>query len=332
MEDEYNQNFLNNDENYNEAKNEIINQDEQNFNEENNNNNEIIISKESNENDNMNEQNENNEQIQINIENEKEKVGEENKPEVKKVKKQIPLYISSAKILEINSVQIPIYFFKGIHVQKKMARSFKDIELYRDYLRKSWPCIYIPNFPLREEAIDENKAIIPEEKKMTILNHFFRQIGEAPYLLECEITQIFTTKPGDYSKEMAAAIKKENYKSIGEKYLNVFNDYIYIRKEIEEKEAFIKSFKTTLEETFKQFSAIGATVLKEMFNLKREQNTIRYISNMFVDLEKAMPNKNKRLEKINEIMNPVCSVSYIICYNFLINFHYFYSWIFLSHI
>ena len=69
-----------------------------------------------------------------------------------------------------------------------------------------------------------------------------------------------------------------------------------------------------------------------MFNLKREQNTIRYISNMFVDLEKAMPNKNKRLEKINEIMNPVCSVSYIICYNFLINFHYFYSWIFLSHI
>ena len=309
MEDEYNQNFLNNDENYNETKNEIINQDEQNFNEENNNN-EIIISKESNENDNMNEQNENNEQIQINIENEKEKVGEENKPEVKKVKKQIPL----------------------THVQKKMARSFKDIELYRDYLRKSWPCIYIPNFPLREEAIDENKAIIPEEKKMTILNHFFRQIGEAPYLLECEITQIFTTKPGDYSKEMAAAIKKEIYKSIGEKYLNVFNDYIYIRKEIEEKEAFIKSFKTTLEETFKQFSAIGATVLKEMFNLKREQNTIRYISNMFVDLEKAMPNKNKRLEKINEIMNPVCSVSNIICYNFLINFHYFYSWIFLSHI
>ena len=44
MEDEYNQNFLNNDENYNEAKNEIINQDEQNFNEENNNN-EIIIAK-----------------------------------------------------------------------------------------------------------------------------------------------------------------------------------------------------------------------------------------------------------------------------------------------
>ena len=73
----------------------------------------------------MNEQNENNEQIQINIENEKEKVGEENKSEVKKVKKQIPLYISSAKILEINSVQIPIYFFKGTHVQKKNGKIFQ---------------------------------------------------------------------------------------------------------------------------------------------------------------------------------------------------------------
>ena len=94
-----------------------------------------------------------------------------------------------------------------------MARSFKDIELYRDYLRKSWPCIYIPNFPLREEAIDENKAIIPEEKKMTILNHFFRQIGEAPYLLECELTQIFATKPGDFSNDMAISVKKDNYQT-----------------------------------------------------------------------------------------------------------------------
>ena len=320
MEDEYNQNFLNNDENNNnnnEAKNEIINQDEQNLNEENNKN-EIIV-KESNEGDNTNEQKENNEE-------EKGKEGEQNKANDKNDKtKYIPLYVSSGKILEVESMRIPIYFFKGTIVPKKIARSFKDIEIYRDYLRKSWPCIYIPNFPLREGAIDENQMIIPEEKKLTILNHFFRQIGEAPYLLECELTQIFATKPGDFSNDMAISVKKDNYQTIGEKYLNTFKDFVYNKKELDEKESFINNFKKILEDTFKQFVVIGATVLKEMFNLKREQNTIKYISNMFTDLEKAMPNKKKRLDKMNEIMDPVCSVSNIMYYNYLIYIYYFYS-------
>ena len=154
-------------------------------------------------------------------------------------------------------------------------------------------------------------SLIPEEKKLTILNHFFRQIGEAPYLLECELTQIFATKPGDFSNDMAISVKKDNYQTIGEKYLNTFKDFVYNKKELDEKESFINNFKKILEDTFKQFVVIGATVLKEMFNLKREQNTIKYISNMFTDLEKAMPNKKKRLDKMNEIMEPVCSVSNI---------------------
>ena len=239
--------------------------------------------------------------------------------------KYIPLYVSSGKILEVESMRIPIYFFKGTIVPKKIARSFKDIEIYRDYLRKSWPCIYIPNFPLREGAIDENQMIIPEEKKLTILNHFFRQIGEAPYLLECELTQIFATKPGDFSNDMAISVKKDNYQTIGEKYLNTFKDFVYNKKELDEKESFINNFKKILEDTFKQFVVIGATVLKEMFNLKREQNTIKYISNMFTDLEKAMPNKKKRLDKMNEIMEPVCSVSNIMYYNYITNIYYIYS-------
>ena len=63
------------------------------------------------------------------------------------------------------------------------------------------------------------------------------------------------------------------------------------------------------EETYRQYLIIGATISKEMFNLKREQNTIKFVNNMFIDLEKTMPNKKKRLTNINDIMSPICSVS-----------------------
>ena len=324
MEDENAQNLLNNDENNNGEKEENkieINSDNQNDNnkDEENNKNEIILNEEKN---NINEIEINKEidkninqkdQIHIN----KDKDGEKNKShDNKKQKSNIPLYVFSAKILEINSVKILIYFIKGSSVPKKIARSFKDIQLYQDYLRNSWPCIYIPNFPFREETIEENEKIVSEEKKMNLLNHFFKQIGETKHLLECEITKIFITKPGDFATEMSI-MKNENYKDISEKYSQIFKDNAYTNKEIEEKEKFVNNFKKILDETFKQFIIIGATVLKEMFNIKREQNTIKFITDMFVDLEQAMPNKKKRLTKANELVAPICSVSNII-YKYLI--------------
>ena len=324
MEDENAQNLLNNDENNNGEKEENkieINSDNQNDNnkDEENNKNEIILNEEKN---NINEIEINKEidkninqkdQIHIN----KDKDGEKNKShDNKKQKSNIPLYVFSAKILEINSVKILIYFIKGSSVPKKIARSFKDIQLYQDYLRNSWPCIYIPNFPFREETIEENEKIVPEEKKMSLLNHFFKQIGETKHLLECEITKIFITKPGDFATEMSI-MKNENYKDISEKYSQIFKDNAYTNKEIEEKEKFVNNFKKILDETFKQFIIIGATVLKEMFNIKREQNTIKFLTDMFVDLEQAMPNKKKRLTKANELVAPICSVSNMI-YKYLI--------------
>ena len=324
MEDENAQNLLNNDENNNGEKEENkieINSDNQNDNnkDEENNKNEIILNEKKN---NINEIEINKEidkninqkdQIHIN----KDKDGEKNKShDNKKQKSNIPLYVFSAKILEINSVKILIYFIKGSSVPKKIARSFKDIQLYQDYLRNSWPCIYIPNFPFREETIEENEKIISEEKKMNLLNHFFKQIGETKHLLECEITKIFITKPGDFATEMSI-MKNENYKDISEKYSQIFKENAYTNKEIEEKEKFVNNFKKILDETFKQFIIIGATVLKEMFNIKREQNTIKFLTDMFVDLEQAMPNKKKRLTKANELVAPICSVSNII-YKYLI--------------
>jgi hypothetical protein len=324
MEDENAQNLLNNDENNNGEKEENkieINSDNQNDNnkDEEDNKNEIILNEEKN---NINEIEINKEidkninqkdQIHIN----KDKDGEKNKShDNKKQKSNIPLYVFSAKILEINSVKILIYFIKGSSVPKKIARSFKDIQLYQDYLRNSWPCIYIPNFPFREETIEENEKIVSEEKKMNLLNHFFKQIGETKHLLECEITKIFITKPGDFATEMSI-MKNENYKDISEKYSQIFKEKAYTNKEIEEKEKFVNNFKKILDETFKQFIIIGATVLKEMFNIKREQNTIKFLTDMFVDLEQAMPNKKKRLTKANELVAPICSVSNII-YKYLI--------------
>ena len=324
MEDENAQNLLNNDENNNGEKEENkieIQSDNQNDNnkDEENNKNEIILNEEKN---NINEIEINKEidkninqkdQIHIN----KDKDGEKNKShDNKKQKSNIPLYVFSAKILEINSVKILIYFIKGSSVPKKIARSFKDIQLYQDYLRNSWPCIYIPNFPFREETIEENEKIVSEEKKMNLLNHFFKQIGETKHLLECEITKIFITKPGDFATEMSI-MKNENYKDISEKYSQIFKENAYTNKEIEEKEKFVNNFKKILDETFKQFIIIGATVLKEMFNIKREQNTIKFLTDMFVDLEQAMPNKKKRLTKANELVAPICSVSNMI-YKYLI--------------
>ena len=324
MEDENAQNLLNNDENNNGEKEENkieINSDNQNDNnkDEENNKNEIILNEEKN---NINEIEINKEidkninqkdQIHIN----KDKDGEKNKShDNMKQKSNIPLYVFSAKILEINSVKILIYFIKGSSVPKKIARSFKDMQLYQDYLRNSWPCIYIPNFPFREETIEENEKIVSEEKKMNLLNHFFKQIGETKHLLECEITKIFITKPGDFATEMSI-MKNENYKDISEKYSQIFKENAYTNKEIEEKEKFVNNFKKILDETFKQFIIIGATVLKEMFNIKREQNTIKFLTDMFVDLEQAMPNKKKRLTKANELVAPICSVSNII-YKYLI--------------
>lgn len=324
MEDENAQNLLNNDENNNGEKEENkieIKSDNQNDNskDEENNKNEIILNEEKN---NINEIEINKEidkninqkdQIHIN----KDKDGEKNKShDNRKQKINIPLYVFSAKILEINSVKILIYFIKGSSVPKKIARSFKDIQLYQDYLRNSWPCIYIPNFPFREETIEENEKIVSEEKKMNLLNHFFKQIGETKHLLECEITKIFITKPGDFATEMSI-MKNENYKDISEKYSQIFKENAYTNKEIEEKEKFVNNFKKILDETFKQFIIIGATVLKEMFNIKREQNTIKFLTDMFVDLEQAMPNKKKRLTKANELVAPICSVSNMI-YKYLI--------------
>lgn len=143
-----------------------------------------------------------------------------------------------------------------------------------------------------------------------MLNHFLRQIGESKHLLECQETKIFLKPAAEFADELNK-IKKENHQELSDKYEKVFDDFIYDVNELNQKEAFIKDFVKILEETYKQFVMIGASIVKEMFNVKREQNTISYITNMFIDLENSMPNKKKRFTKVKEIVTPICSVSNI---------------------
>ena len=250
-----------------------------------------------------------------------EKEGDKNAIDKANILKNVPLYIYSEKMLEINTARIPIYFFKGNLIEDKLAHNFTDIEIYRDTLRALWPCIYVPNFPLRRDASDENEKILSEEKKMKILNHFFKQIGEAKHLVESKVTRIFITKPKDYLNKING-IKKANYSEIGERYLNTFNDLIQDKMVLQKKEKFIREFAGKLEQIYNEYVLIGASILKEMYNLKREQNTVNFLANMFIDFEQAMPNKKKRLDKLKDVVSPICSVSNIL-YNIIILLYYY---------
>ena len=255
----------------------------------------------------------------------KENENEENKPkskeEIKKnFLKTIPMYIYQAKVLEMNPVNLIVYFLKGTLIEKKIVRSFTDLEVFRETLKNAWPCTYVPNFPLRNESTEDNEKIISEEKKMKLLNHFLKQISESKYLSECEITKTFLSSSVDYANA-AAKTRKETVIDLSEKYLATFKDYVYDQSEIDKKNNFIKTFVKTLQTTLSRFLLFGENLLKEMFNIKREQNTINFVIDMFSELEQALPNKKKRLTNLKKDVKPIYSVSNIYIFiNLLINY------------
>ena len=325
MEEENNDINLNNEQNDEDKNEKEENQNNMNENEEENSQNKIIINeindkqdKEEIEKINKEKEEPKDNNINININQsdiQKEKINDgekvKNEKEALDSKKKLinsPFYIFAAKIIDINSVDVLIYFLKGTLIPKKIVRSYRDLEIFRDCLLHSWPCTYVPNFPFRNISLEENDKIIPEEKKIRLLNHFLKQIGEIKYLLDCEITKVFAGQEIDYTKAMRA-LNKESIKDISEKYSKIFSEYKYDKKENDQREKNIKLNVKLFEETYRQYLIIGATISKEMFNLKREQNTIQFVNNMFIDLEKTMPNKKKRLTNINDIMSPICSVS-----------------------
>ena len=188
MEDENNEINLNNEQN-DEDKNEKE-ENQNNMNENENSQNKIIINeindkqdKEEIEKINKEKEEPKDNNINININQsdiQKEKINDgekvKNEKEALDSKKKLinsPFYIFAAKIIDINSVDVLIYFLKGTLIPKKIVRSYRDLEIFRDCLLHSWPCTYVPNFPFRNISLEENDKIIPEEKKNKIIKSLF---------------------------------------------------------------------------------------------------------------------------------------------------------------
>ena len=220
------------------------------------------------------------------------------------------MYIYQAKVLESTPVNLIVYFLKGTLIEKKIVRSLEDLEVYRETLRNSWPCTYVPNFPLRNEVSDDNSKIISEEKKMKLLNHFLKQISESKHICESEVTKAFLSNPSEYAINASKA-KKETYMEISEKYLATFKGFVNDPSEIDKKKNFINNYVKTLQSTLNKFLVLGENLLKEMYNIKREQNTIHFVVDMFAEIEQALPNKKKRLTNIKKNISPLYSVSNI---------------------
>ena len=250
-------------------------------------------------------------------EKEKEKIIQENQNKIIQIDKiqeklsNIPVYINSAKSLEINSVPVLIYFIRGKLVRKEILRTFHDFEIFHQTLLDTWPCICIPRLPFKQSIPAINSTIRFPEVKTKLLNHFFKKLSESKELLNCEATKIFLGQDKNYNTKLSNLKLNNNYKEISERYFKIFTDYIEDKKITDEKESFIKKFTKLLDVTYKKLVEIGNTIENEIFNIKKEQNSLDFVTTMFLDLEKSIPSQKKYLTNINDVVNPLKSVSKI---------------------
>lgn len=224
--------------------------------------------------------------------------------------KNIPVYIYTTKNIEVNGVSVLIYFLKGKLIDKEILRTFNDFQLYYQALTKMWPCITVP-FVYFSSSDPSAKTIenFPEIKTK-MLNHFLKKLIESKELLKCELTKIFISQDKNFAGKMLYYINNNNYQEIAERYLKLFTYYVEDTKVTNEKEAYIKKFMKLLDATLKRLNEVGKTIENEIFNIKNEQKSLDFITAMFIDLEKSIPNKKKYLTNIESTMKPLKTVSY----------------------
>ena len=247
------------------------------------------------------------EENNINIQKEKEKLMID-----KNIDKflNIPIYIYSAKSVYINNVPILIYFLRGKLVHKEILRTFNDFEAFYHALATMWPCICVPCISFKQPTPNVNSVIRFPEIKTKLLNHFFKKLAESKQLLNSEATKIFLSQDKNYNMKLSS-MKNENYKEISERYFQVFTDFVEDKKITEEKKQFVKRNCKLLEITFKKWVDLGKTIENEIYNIKKEQNSLDFVTSMFLDLEKNMPNPSKCLTNIKDVAKPLKSVSNI---------------------
>ena len=227
----------------------------------------------------------------------------------------VPVYIHSAKTIEINSVPVLIFFIKGKLVPKEIIRTYADFDLYRQILVSRWPCISVPLLPFKENIYDDDDKTPLRyiEVKTKLLNHFLRKISEMKELLICDCTKIFLSPDKNFAIKLSY-LKPKKYVELSEKYSKIYINFIVEKKILDEKEAYIKRFLKLLEVTLKHLNEVGFSIENEISNIRREQTTLDYVSSMFIELEKSIPNTNNQLTNINEVAKPLKSVSYKIYY------------------
>ena len=245
--------------------------------------------------------------------------------------KNVPVYIHSAKTIEINSVPVLIFFIKGKLLQKEIIRTYADFDIYRSVLESLWPCLSVPLLPFKENIYDgdDKTPLRYTEVKTKLLNHFFRKLCESKELLLCDATKIFLSPDKNFAIRLSY-LKPKSYVELSSKYSKLFKQYIVEKKILDEKEAYVKRFLKLLDVTLKHLNEVGFSIENEISNIRREQTTLDYVSSMFIDLEKSIPNAKKQLTNIGEVAKPLKSVSYIkyitlinfrlICLNHILNF------------
>ena len=220
----------------------------------------------------------------------------------------IPIYIHSAKTIEINTVPVLIYFIRGKLVHKEILRTFNDFDIFYQALSNAWPCICIPGLAFKQSIPGSNNTIRFPDIKTKLLNHFFKKLSESKPLITCEATKIFLSQDKNFNIKLSN-LNSPTIKEISETYSKTFTDYVDNKKITDEKEATIKRFMKLLDVTYKKLTEVGKTIENEIYNIKKEQNSLDFVTTMFLDLEKSIPNPKKCLTDINDVVKPLKSVS-----------------------
>lgn len=167
---------------------------------------------------------------------------------------------------------------------------------------------------------------------MKLLNHFLKKICESKELLNCEATKIFISHDKDYNNKLSNIKINNNYKVISERYFKAFTNYVEDKKITDEKEAIIKKNIKLLGITYKHWLEIRNTIEDEISNIRNERKSLDFVTNMFLDIEKSLPNSKTYMTNINDITKPLKSVSKIILYIYQYNFIIFIIGCFLKAI
>jgi len=151
----------------------------------------------------------------------------------------IPIYISSCKLVHLNNLPFVYYLLKGNLVEHEIYRRYADFEQLREKLVEIYPCIYIPGLPPKRIIGNQDTKI--SDMKLKLLNHFLKKLTENKELLLSPVTKIFLSKDPNFRFNLER-LKRGNPKEINENFKQTFTDFNKNEFKFEETTKFIDYF------------------------------------------------------------------------------------------